>query len=109
MGYYTRYEVEAMNDSMELDMATMGEDMPIEELIGTYTGGYSNPFEESCKWYDHMVDMDRFSKDFPNVTFKLTGTGEESGDMWVAYFRNGKSYKEKAKITYDPFSESKLA
>lgn len=108
MGYYTRYEVEALNNSLELDMALMGHDTDLEHLIGNYTNGYENPFDDRCKWYDHMMDMERFSKDFPNVTFKLSGEGEEMPDLWVAYFRNGKSYKEKAKITFDPFYESKL-
>jgi hypothetical protein len=108
MGYYTRYEAEAMNDSMELDMAMMAKDMDLGQLIGTYTNGYENPFDDRCKWYDHMTDMARFSKDFPNVTFKLSGEGEEMPDLWVAYFRNGKGYKEKATITYAPFDEGKM-
>lgn len=107
MGYYTRYEIEAMNDSMELDMALMSRDMDLEHLIASYTG-YENPFDDTCKWYDHMIDMGQFSKDFPNVTFKLSGEGEEMTDLWVAYFRNGKSYKEKAVITYAPFDAGKM-
>lgn len=108
MGYYTSYSVEAMNDSMELDMALMARETDLEHLIGSYTGGYENPFGDSCKWYEHMADMERFSKNFPSVTFKVTGEGEETGDLWEAFFRNGESYKQTAMITYAPFDEEKL-
>lgn len=44
---------------------------------------------DSCKWYDHIKDMVELSKQFPDVVFELEGDGEESGDMWKEYYKNG--------------------
>jgi hypothetical protein len=77
-----------------------------EQLIKGIIG--FNPFEESCKWYDYEKDMKAVSKKYPTTIFILEGEGEESGDIWKAYFLDGKMQKCKAKIIFDEFDESKL-
>lgn len=67
-----------------------------------------NPFNQSCKWYEHTEDMCRVSKEYSNVLFILTGNGEEPEDMWVKYFMNGKVQVENAVITYGKFDPKKL-
>lgn len=69
--------------------------------------GY-NPLEQETKWYDHEKDMREISKQYPDVIFQLNGEGEESGDIWVKYFVNGKMQVAKAKITFDDFDKKKL-
>lgn len=64
--------------------------------------------EESCKWYDHEKQLIAFSKEQPNWLFTLSGTGEESGDIWKKYFVNGKIQSAKAVITFEDFDERKL-
>lgn len=64
---------------------------------------------ESCKWYEHETDMRKMSEDIKHVLFTLHGEGEESGDIWTAYFLNGKMQKEKAMIQIAPFDKKKLA
>jgi hypothetical protein len=97
MGYYTRYEVEIKPDSNEIREA-------IEE------NEYMNyAFDgNECKWYEHEGDMKELSRQFPDALFKLTGEGEEAGDLWHKYFKNGKMQSCYAKIVYDEFDESKL-
>jgi hypothetical protein len=34
--------------------------------------------------------------------------GEEGGDMWKRYYKNGKVQVANAKITYDEYDETKL-
>ena len=60
------------------------------------------------KWYEHQLDMRRFSSKFPNVLFVLSGEGEENDDMWVEYYRNGLMQVARAQITFDDFDEDKL-
>jgi hypothetical protein len=68
-----------------------------------YTGN-----AESCKWYEYDVDMARLSQQFPELVFLLEGEGEEGGDMWKRYYKNGKVQVANAKITYDEYDETKL-
>jgi hypothetical protein len=61
------------------------------------------------KWYEHEKDMKEFSKRFPKVLFTLRGEGEESGDVWVKYFQNGKMQVEKVDIKLGEFDPKKLS
>jgi hypothetical protein len=99
MGYYTVYTLEIIEgDDYKTDH---------EEGIVNLTD-YNYLFEESVKWYDHEEDMLKYSKMHPNVLFELIGNGEESGDQWKAYFKNGKMQSCPAIITFDEYDESKL-
>jgi hypothetical protein len=69
---------------------------------------WGDPFIENCKWYDHTEDMLKISKEYPEFIFKLRGEGEENGDMWVKYYKNGRYQTCEAEIFYPPFDESKL-
>ncbi|WP_339273795.1 hypothetical protein MKY59_21615 [Paenibacillus sp. FSL W8-0426] len=99
MGYYTDYKLSFTPKSAEIKSAI--ED---DENLAFAVGEQS----DSCKWYEHEEDMRAFSKRFPDVLFELTGEGEESGDLWRKYFKNGKMQNCSAIITYEPFDESKL-
>lgn len=101
MGYYTRYKLKVVS----------GKDPNIdyEEEIGKaseYGGG--DLFEEEIKWYECDTDMKNFSKAHPDTLFQIDGEGEESGDIWRAYYKNGKSFRVQAKMTFEEFSEEKL-
>lgn len=65
--------------------------------------------DDSCKWYEHEEDMKRISRQFPNVLFTLHGSGEESGDVWVKYFKDGKMQASKAEIKLAAFDPKQLA
>lgn len=100
MGYYTRYELTVISGN---DGITDYE----KEIKDTTV--YDCLFGESIKWYDHEIDMKKYSLGRPNVLFLLEGKGEENGDIWKAYFQNGKMFKTKAKLTFEDFSISKLS
>lgn len=63
---------------------------------------------DSMKWYDHIRDMEEVSRQFPDVTIMLHGEGEENGDMWNAYFKNGKHAIYRAEIIYPEFNPDDL-
>lgn len=98
MGYYTDYSIST--DSSEHNETI------IEEIIKI--SGYSDPFEESCKWYAHEEHIKEISLKYPNVLITINGRGEEQPDTWRKYFKNGKHQLCTAILTYPDYDESKL-
>lgn len=103
MGYCTNYSLSVTNGSEDLigKLIESCEDAryAIESNGETY---------DSTKWYESDNDLKRFSKKHPETLFILSGEGEENGDIWKAYFKNGKMHTIKAQIVFDTFDESKL-
>jgi len=106
MGYYTRFKLETNDPEV------------MEELLKKEIRSYGKTFDylfdidgdsyDCYKWYDHETDMKEVSKEFPGVLFTLRGEGEESGDLWLKYFKDGKMQSCPAKIVFDSYDESKL-
>lgn len=76
MGYYTNYEYEEGFDAKAF-----------EEL--NKISQYNHPCMDEVKWYEYGEDMKSLSKLFPDRIFVLSGVGEEQGDEWKDYFKNG--------------------
>jgi len=108
MGYYTDYELIVDPYSVWHECPTCGHTSFInhQENLCKYIG--YDPFEQACKWYDWKVDMIAYSKKFPEFIFTLHGEGEESGDIWTAYFMGGKVQVEKAQVQIGGFDPDKL-
>ena len=99
MGYLTNFELSATDEIAEAVEAA------ILEVSGyRFEGGYLS----DVKWYDWEDDMRAVSKRFPGHLISLYGNGEEDGDIWRAYFANGKMQHCQAKITFDPYDENQL-
>ena len=108
MGYYTDYKIERDGSSNLTDIETMCQQL---EKISDYSFEPEGSHEISCnhsKWYDHEENMREFSKLYPEVVFTVTGEGEEGGDLWKRYYKNGKMQAAHAEIIFPPFDESKL-
>jgi hypothetical protein len=99
MGYYTYFELEVKSGNGW--MQEYKDDL--KEIVGY------NPLLEDTKWYSFEKDMRELSLCCPSTVFMLSGSGEENGDLWKAYFLNGKMQMCKAMITYDDFDHSKLS
>ena len=91
MGYYTDYNLHTLDNDGKVFMdeklkAAMSEENTVygSRLIDMYDW-------DTCKWYEHEEEMRQFSKRFPDVVFKLSGEGEESGDIWVKYFKGSRN------------------
>jgi NAD+--asparagine ADP-ribosyltransferase len=135
MGYYTRYNLsidysqlsKESEEKKEFEIKEIQQSNITDELktklISNIEESYElkkitkndvinllsfSPFKEQCRWYDHEFDMRRVSKHYKDVLFTLKGEGEESEDLWVKYFLNGKMQTVVARITFDDFDPSKL-
>lgn len=75
----------------------------LQEIAGYYV------LDGPTKWYSWKVDMETLSARYPSTLLTLTGYGEESGDIWRAYFKNGSGYRVEGRIVFDSFDEEKLA
>lgn len=98
MGYYTRHQLEIIE----------GDDYGDHKEAISQLAGYSDCFGDEVKWYSHVADMEEYSKKYPNMVFKLSGEGEESGDIWVEYYKNGLMQRSKAVIKLEGYDEKKL-
>lgn len=98
MGYYTNYDLTNLTDE-QIEK--------VNEMSGySFTNQYVS---DSVKWYSWNETMKEVSKLFPDQPLIIEGEGEEAGDIWKAYFKNGKSQIMEAKITFEEFDESKLS
>lgn len=103
MGYSTVYSLEIIPDSREAwDTVTAHKD--ISGAVGKNGGG-----AHACTWYHHEDDMLELSQKFPGVVFKLHGTGDDEGDIWIKYFKNGKKQVCRAIVTIPPMRDDEWA
>lgn len=102
MGYNTKYK-------LEVDWSSKDNLGDVDERFEDITGmGLHQLDEEPMKWYDYDTDMKKVSLLYPDTVFTLTGVGEDKGDLWRCYFKNGKDNKVDAITTYPPFDENEL-
>lgn len=123
MGYYTRYEFNTMKNRykvseivlyMKTECFKYGKFHPFkyefdDHLHNDNTCDFYFDMSDADKWYDHDKEMTELSLKFPETLFYLYGEGEECGDSWYTYYKNGKMQHCPAIITYDKYDESKLA
>lgn len=112
MGYYTAYFLEvseadgsALEINAERDLIVLLREQNEE---AEYCLADDGDCAEQGKWYDHEADLSAFSAVHSGVLFTLSGEGEESGDLWVKYFQDGKVQYEKANIRFAEFDPAKL-
>lgn len=80
MGYYTDYDFSANREEVVEAISSICGYSSV--CCGTLNG---------VTWYDHDKHMKEVSKMFPDEVIVLEGSGEDQGDMWKAYYKNGKS------------------
>ncbi len=100
MKFFRTFENEAFDNLSVQDIPKKilkGENLNISELI-LY----------GRKWYDWEEEMTAFSVLLPEHFFTITGFGEENGDIWRAYIKNGKIQLTEAKIIFEEFDEGKM-
>lgn len=103
MGYYTDFEISIIDGVID--------EYEFEKVFNEVSGYRTHDMRlNGVKWHDWSVDMKVISKRFPSVVFQLDGSGEEDGDVWRVYFKDGKKQSANTivKVIHEDFDESKL-
>jgi hypothetical protein len=109
MGYYTNFTLSIVDGNDDVaDEEIISKLVENEESNACAALNKDGSWADSAKWYNHEDDLREFSKLFPDKLFLLEGEGEESGDLWKKYFKNGKMQEVRARIVYDDFDPAKL-
>lgn len=69
-----------------------------EELDLIDSQSYHIEYDEETdgiKWYDFHEEMKAHSAKYPEVTFTLSGDGEDSDDFWLFKYRGGDKISDK--------------
>lgn len=117
MGYYTTYHLSAVDVKQHGSRRRFGEKFFNSLDLGDYNdcewvkqsdGRYALQDTEPCKWYEHDDDMLKASLEHNDVVFILDGEGEESGDVWRAFYLNGKKWTWSVEVDPPEFSDAVL-
>jgi hypothetical protein len=107
MGYETRYNLVILSgDTHRNDGEPIISVLKNECEYANFALYDNGVCRESAKWYEHEADMAKFSKQYPDTLFMLSGEGDDSDDLWRMYCKNGKTQKCRAVISYEPMDET---
>lgn len=115
MGYYTDFDLKIISDKKFFNVeckhcnATGIVQMsPYEAVTSKYEYLRAENLDDSQKWYEYNENMIEVSEEFPDILFQLNGAGEEPGDIWVKYYKNGRSQEARLNLELDGFDPDKL-
>ncbi len=105
MGYYTDFTIKANTSQTTFNEAIT----QLSDISGyTFHSHWNEARLLESKWYKHDSDMATLSNNFVDVLFEVCGVGEDEGDLWKSYYKNGKLFTSNGKIVFEDFDESKL-
>lgn len=93
MGYLTKFTLTLPEHLTQKQVDFIFDTDCIEEtpFSTTFYGRGHSRSSECIKWYPehYEKELTQLSKMFPEVLFILDGEGEEAGDLWRMFFKNG--------------------
>lgn len=107
MGYNTSYRLHVEDPPKGFTKKTLAKIIRSNENM-SYALEEDGSTADCCKWYDCDEDMLNVSKQYPDVLFVLSGEGEESGDIWRTYYKNGKKQHAQAIIAFESYDPEKM-
>lgn len=109
MGYYTSFKMVVLENGQEVNEIQFPEFSNVDLDQGSLSiSSLIEHTSDSCKWYDHEEEMIEYSKKFPQLVFILDGDGEEAGDVWREFYKNGKTYRWELEVVRPNFNAKKL-
>ena len=113
MGYYTTFTIKIKN-KLEKEGHKIYD---LKEAMLEVNEEHKHVFDMSddeiysdggVKWYDYYEDMVKLSKMFPDLVLQVDGEGEETGDIWRTFWKDGKYQEAKRVVTIEEYDENKL-
>lgn len=109
MGYRTYYNLNINNPEVSDEQALlMIADLRTEDSDAWYALDADGHSSLNATWYNCDEDLKALSLKYPGIIFELSGTGDESGDLWSTYYKDGKMQHCPVELTYPPYDETKL-
>lgn len=108
MGYYTGYEISIEGKSTEEMLELFESSNLIDKDIIHDLEDSGDELYIYCKWYDYEDEFIKLSKLIPNNLITIKGAGEESGDVWIHFIKNGLAYHQTMLMEYPEFNEDLL-
>lgn len=109
MGYYTNFSIEirkaitraeakaiifdinrAVNPQLENEKDGMFMLMDDSRIEDNEKAIWEVDEYDEMKWYDWRKDMKNIAQKYPDIEFRLEGSGEDQDDWWVALFKGDK-------------------
>lgn len=108
MGYRTSFGLNWTNESWQPERKSAN---PVDVALASAIADYIEEHEtmcyafdengdaaEPCKWYECEEDIRAMSLKFPGVLFHLSGEGEDAGDVWDMFAKDGKLQRCQAEV-----------
>lgn len=91
MGYDTYMTISLSNPDLTglQDYRLAAVKKHLEQELGSFEDWGDEICLGQTRWYDQRKDMDRISRQFPDVLFCLYGDGDKADDIWYEYWLNG--------------------
>lgn len=94
MGYYTLYCI-SLEDGKEEQYNRMLKDI---DALMECSEMSANECIYSDKWYNYEADMESLSRNYPDITVRLKGYGDDRDDVWQTFWHNGRSFTESVRF-----------
>ena len=113
MGYYTTFELRVQNKEQDTPENVQAiQDAIIEQESDNRhvfdNDGQSVWSDGGIKWYEYTEHLIEISKKLPNLVIQVDGEGEEVGDIWRAFWKDGLVQEVKRTVIVEDFDEKKL-
>lgn len=110
MGYTTEYKMtvrDVMNREQFEQINEVLKSKEFDLIYYAFDSGYYNEREHVAyyyswnpvKWYNCEENIVAISERLPDFTFKVTGDGEDTFDVWDLYCKNGVAERCEAEVT----------
>lgn len=110
MGYLTKFTLTLPDHLTQAQVDFIFDTDSIDKtpFSSTFYGRGHSRSSEQIKWYpsQYEKELTQLSKMFPGVLFILDGIGEDSGDLWRMFFKNGSSERYTRPVWTRPTSPS---